>query len=111
MLLLLYVSYLLLRRFSSEESSRTLGAVLSVFAGINVPIDYMSIRWWRTQHPAPVLTGDGYLDPAMKSVFFWNLFAFFVWGAVLVAARYAILRRERAAAEYRLHALLQSETA
>ena len=109
LLWLLYVSYLLVRRFSSEESSKTLGAVLSVFAGVNVPIVFMSIRWWRTQHPAPVLTGDGYLDPAMKAVFLWNLLAFFVWGAVLVWARYAILRREQEVAAHHLHTLLESE--
>ena len=69
----------------------------------------MSIRWWRTQHPAPVLTGDGYLDPAMKAVLGWNVLAFFVWGAMLVWARYAILRAEQQAAEYRLNTLLESE--
>lgn len=111
LLWLLYVSYLLVRRFSSEESSKTLGAVLSVFAGVNVPIVFMSIRWWRTQHPAPVLTGDGYIDPAMKAVFGWNLLAFFVWGMVLVWARYAILRREQQVAEQRVRVLLGSEAA
>ncbi len=109
LLWLLYVSYLLVRRFSTEESSKTLGAVLSIFAGINVPIVFMSIRWWRTQHPAPVLTGDGYIDPAMKAVLGWNVLAFFVWGAVLVWARYAILRREQKAAEQRISSLLESE--
>ncbi|WP_419807036.1 cytochrome c biogenesis protein CcsA [Terriglobus sp.] len=109
LLWLLYVSYLLVRRFSAEESSKTLAAVLSVFAGINVPIVFMSIRWWRTQHPAPVLTGDGFLDPAMKAVLGWNTLAFFVWGAVLVWGRYAILRREQQVADYRLHTLLESE--
>ena len=109
LLWLLYVSYLLARRFSEEASSRTLGAVLSVFAGVNVPIVYMSIRWWRTQHPAPVLTGDGYLDPSMKAVLGWNFLAFFVWGAVLVWARYAILRVEQQTAEAHLHSLLGNE--
>jgi heme exporter protein C len=109
LLWLLYVSYLLARRFSNEASSQTLGAVLSVFAGVNVPIVYMSIRWWRTQHPAPVLTGDGYLDPSMKAVLGWNFLAFFIWGAVLVWARYATLRVEQQAAERRLHTLLETE--
>ena len=110
MLWLLYVSYLLVRRFSNEASSKTIGAVLSIFAGVDVPIVFMSIRWWRTQHPAPVLTGDGYIDPAMKAVFGWNLLAMFMWGAVLVWARYAILRREQQVAEWQMHTLLESET-
>ena len=62
LLWLLYVSYLMLRRFSSTGQSQTLAAVLSIFAAVDVPIVYMSIRWWRTQHPAPVFGGG--LTPA-----------------------------------------------
>lgn len=99
MLFLLYVSYLLVRRFSQGGQSAVVAAVLSVFAGIDVPIVFMSIRWWRTQHPAPVLTGDGSLDPSMWPAFLINLAAWFVWGVVLVSGRYAVVRREQAAAE------------
>ncbi len=108
LLWLLYVSYMLLRRFSAEESNRTLAAVLSIFAGVDVPIVFMSIRWWRTQHPAPVLTGEGELDPAMKAVLLWNLLAFFVWGAVLVWARYAIVRREQSVVQAQALELLEA---
>lgn len=111
LLWLLYVSYLLVRRFSGEESSKTLAAVLSIFAGINVPIVFMSIRWWRTQHPAPVLTGDGYLDPTMKVALGWNVLAYFAWAAVLIAARYAILRLEQRVDQSRIQSLLRSEAA
>ncbi len=107
LLWLLYVSYLLLRRFSAEENSRRVAAVLSIFAGVDVPIVFMSIRWWRTQHPAPVLTGDGYIDPSMKVVFLWNLLAFFLWGTTLVWARYAILRREQVLHEAHVRRLLE----
>ena len=59
LLWLLYVSYLMLRKLSSTGQTHTLAAVLSVFAAIDVPIVYMSIQWWRTQHPAPVFfSGD-----------------------------------------------------
>ncbi len=95
LLWLLYVSYLLVRRYTSGVQAYTLAAVLSVFAGIDVPIVYKSISWWRTQHPAPVLTGDGYLDPDMKRAFAWNALAWIMWGTSLVWARYAIIRREQ----------------
>ncbi len=107
LLLLLYVSYLLLRRFSTDGGGHTVAAVLSIFAGVDVPIVFMSIRWWRTQHPAPVLTGDGEIDPVMKAAFAWNLLAFFVWCVVLLWARYAILRREQALQEQNALALLE----
>jgi heme exporter protein C len=106
MLFLLYVSYILVRKFSAGANSAVIAAVLSVFAGIDVPIVFMSIRWWRTQHPAPVLTGDGSLDPSMWPAFLWNMAAWFAWGCTLVWARYAVVRKEQAAdAEAAMEAL------
>lgn len=99
LLFLLYVSYLLVRNFSGSSQVPVIAAVLSVFAGIDVPIVFMSIRWWRTQHPAPVLTGEGSLDASMWPAFLWNMFAWFFWGLTLVWARYAIVRREQQLAE------------
>lgn len=96
MLFLLYVSYLLVRRFAVAGQAPVIAAVLSVFAGLDVPIVFMSIRWWRTQHPAPVLTGDGSLDPSMWPAFLWNMLAWFLWGCTLVWARYVLARREQA---------------
>ena len=97
LLLLLYVSYLLLRRFSSTGESHTLSAVLSVFAAVDVPIVYMSIRWWRTQHPSPVFGDGGSLDPSMWPAFLWNLGGWFLWGVFILAFRYALERRRQIA--------------
>jgi len=97
LLWLLYVSYLMLRKLSSTGQAHTLAAVLSVFAAIDVPIVYMSIRWWRTQHPAPVFGGgpDSGLDPSMKPAFGWNVLAWALWGVFLLAMRYALERRKQ----------------
>ena len=51
------MSYLLLRRFAAGPQVQTLAAVLGIFGALDVPIVYMSNRWWRTQHPAPVFGG------------------------------------------------------
>jgi heme exporter protein C len=48
---LIYVSYLLLRRFAAGPQVQTLAAVLGIFGGIDVLIVYMANRWWRTPHP------------------------------------------------------------
>ena len=68
LLWLLYVAYLMTRTAFGDGQTSTLAAVLSVFAAIDVPIVYMSIRWWRTQHPAPVFFGSksSGLDPSMR---------------------------------------------
>ena len=97
LLWLLYVSYLMLRKFSATGQTHTLAAVLSVFAAIDVPIVYMSIQWWRTQHPAPVFGGgpDSGIDPSMKPAFGWNVLAWALWGLLLLALRYALERRRQ----------------
>ena len=97
LLWLLYVSYLLVRRFSSTGSTAVISAVLAVFAAIDIPICYMSIRWWRTQHPAPVFGGgaDSGIDPSMRPAVLWNLAAWALWGAFLLGLRYALERRRQ----------------
>jgi heme exporter protein C len=97
LLWLLYVSYLITRKFSSTGQGHTLAAVLSVFAAIDVPITFMSISWWRTQHPQPVLRGDGNLDASFYPAVWWNLAAWGMWGLMLLAFRYALERRRQRA--------------
>ena len=99
LLWLLYVSYLLVRRFSPNGQTSTLAAVLSIFAAIDVPITYMSISWWRTQHPAPVLRGDGSLDASMRPALYWNFLAWFMWGVFIVSFRFVAERRRQLAAQ------------
>jgi heme exporter protein C len=97
LLWLLYVSYLMLRKFSSTGQSQTLAAVLSVFAAIDVPIVYMSITWWRTQHPAPVFGGGerAGIAASMQAPVWWNVFAWVAWGTLIVSFRYTVeLRRQ-----------------
>ncbi len=97
LLWLLYVSYLMLRKLSSTGQTQTLAAVLSVFAAIDVPIVYMSIQWWRTQHPAPVFGGgaDSGIDPSMMPAFVWNVLGWAMWGIFLLLFRYGLERRRQ----------------
>jgi heme exporter protein C len=87
LLWLLYVSYLMLRRFSSTGQSHTLAAV------------YMSIRWWRTQHPAPVFGGgpNSGMDKSMLPAFFWNLAGWAIWGIFILLFRFALERKRQLA--------------
>ena len=97
LLWLLYVSYLLLRRLTGGDQKAVLSAVLAIFAAIDIPICFMSIRWWRTQHPAPVFGGgaDSGIDPHMLPAVLWNLAAWAMWGAFALGLRYAIERRRQ----------------
>lgn len=100
---LIYVSYLLMRRFAAGPQMQTLAAVLSIFGALDVPIVYMANRWWRTQHPAPVFGGaeGSGMDSTMVGALMWNMLAWFAWGVLILGIRWALERRQQkiAAAE------------
>jgi heme exporter protein C len=93
---LIYVSYLVLRRFSSSGQTPLLAAVLAVFGALDVPLVYFSIWFFRTQHPQPVIGGGGSIDPRMLRVLLINWLAFSCFAALVCWSRYRleVLRRE-----------------
>ncbi len=97
LLWLLYVSYLLLRRFTPSGQTSTLAAVLSVFAAVDVPITFMSISWWRTQHPSPVFRDGGSLDKSFYPAVFWSLAGWAMWGIFVMMFRFLLERRRQLA--------------
>jgi heme exporter protein C len=105
---LIYVSYLLLRRFASGPQMQTLAAVLAIVGYLDVPIVYMSTRWWRTQHPSPVIGGGqgSGLDPSMWVAVLWNLAAWFAWGVLICGIRYKLEKqKQKLEQDAALHAL------
>jgi heme exporter protein C len=99
---LIYVSYLMLRRFAAGPQMQTLAAVLAIFGYLDVPIVYFSTRWWRTQHPSPVIGGGpgSGLDPSMWPAVWWNLAAWLAWGILVTSLRYTIERRRQMAEQH-----------
>jgi heme exporter protein C len=93
---LIFVSYLLLRRFSTSGQTPVIAAVLAIFGTLDIPLVYFSIWFFRTQHPQPVIGGGGSIDPRMLHAFFVNLIAFTCFGALICWSRYhlEVLRRE-----------------
>ena len=93
---LIYVSYLMLRRFSSSGQTPLIAAVLSVFGALDVPLVYFSIRFFRTQHPQPVIGGGGSIDPKMLQVVLINWAAFLCFAGLVCWSRYRLelLQRE-----------------
>ncbi len=93
---LLYLSYLLLRTLVADPERRAmLSAVVGIFAFLDVPLVYLSIWFWRTQHPQPVIGGGG-LDKRMWPVFLTCWAALLALLALLVQQRYRLeaLRHE-----------------
>ncbi len=93
---LIYVSYLVLRRFSDSAQTPVLAAVLAIFGALDVPLVYFSIWFFRTQHPQPVMGKGGSLDPRMLHALLINWLAFSCFAILVCWSRYRleILRRE-----------------
>src|SRR5256885_10781511 len=55
----------------------TLFRSFGIFAFIDVPLVFGSIRWWRTQHPQPIIMGGpgSFFDPTMYRVLFFTWLA------------------------------------
>lgn len=90
---LIYVGYLMLR-VSVEDPARQarFAAVYGIVAFVSVPINFIAIRLWRTQHPLMFGSSGGGLGPNMMFAFFFSLGTFTVWYVTLMWHR---IRLER----------------
>jgi heme exporter protein C len=92
---LIYLSYLVRRRFSEGGQTPVLAASLAIFGALCVPFVYFSIWFFRTQHPQPVIGGGGSIDPRMLHVLLINWLAFTCFAAVVCWLRYHIEKLQR----------------
>jgi heme exporter protein C len=93
---LLYCGYLMLRAMAGDsQTGARFGAVVGIVAALDVPIVVVSVRLWRTIHPAVLVTpqgGHGLQDPRMIATLLVSLAAFtalFIW---LLCLRFATVR-------------------
>ena len=107
---LIYVSYLVLRRFSDSAQTQKLAAVLAVFGALDVPLVYFSIWFFRTQHPQPVIGGGGSIDPRMLHVLLISWMAFLCFAFLVCWSRYRLEKLRREVEEgFALESLLGSQ--
>jgi heme exporter protein C len=104
---LVYVGYLMLRSSVEDPVRRArFAAVYGVVAFISVPINFIAIRMWRTQHPLMFGTEEGGLGPNMMFAFAFSLITFTVWYVTLMWHRIR-LERMRDAVEQLKQRLLE----
>jgi heme exporter protein C len=95
MLGLFFVAYFMLRAYLPDRERRAkLAAVFGVLGMIDVPFNYYSIEWWRTQHPQPVFRGEGSIDPDMRLTAYVCALALTLLYSYLLHRRMAIARVE-----------------
>jgi heme exporter protein C len=82
---LIYVGYLMLRSSVDDPARRARYAgVYGLVAFVSVPINFIAIRLWRTQHPLIFGSESGGLGSNMMFAFFFCLIAFTVWYVTLM---------------------------
>jgi len=93
---LIYGGYLLLRTFGGDTPQvARFAAVVGIIGALDVPIIVVSVRLWRTIHPAVLLTRQGehgLQDPRMVAALLISMLAFttlFVW---FLSLRFKMLR-------------------
>src|SRR5271168_5053507 len=90
---LMYIAYLLIRNLVDDPQRRAVvSAAYGIFAFADVPIVFMAIRWWRGQHPSPVIAGaeGSSLDPTMKAVLFFTWAATLILFCIMTHSRYQL---------------------
>ncbi|MBA3973158.1 MAG: cytochrome C assembly protein [Candidatus Solibacter sp.] len=93
---LLYAGYLVLRRAIEEPTERAkMSAVMSILNFSVVPFVFFSIKWFRTQHPQPVLFGDGKMDSGYRAMLYGNWAPLLIVAAILISIRYAQEKQQR----------------
>ena len=94
-LFLIFVGYLALRAFVDDPHRKARwSAAVGAIGAINVPIVYMSVKWWRTLHQPP--SDPSTLDPAYTLGLRLNAIAFLLVLIYFIRKRYEIARLERA---------------
>lgn len=87
---LIFVAYLLLRRYGGPGSEK-LSAVVALFGMANVPFVYWSVNLWRTVHPKTTVVMT--LEPSMRTPFIWCAVAFMGLYFLLLQARVRLENR------------------
>lgn len=107
---LLFIAYLMLRSYLVNPSrAATLSAVVGVIGFADVIFDYMAIRWFRTQHPQPVVLGGpgSGLDPRMLATLLVSWGAFLCLFTFLLRLRMGLSRARRELGDLRRERVTQ----
>ena len=100
MLWLIYLSYLVLRGYVPEPARRArYSAVLGIVGFLDVPIVYLSVRWWRSEHPLQLVFQRGGLPSEMLIALMVGLATFTLLYLYLMTVRLRVGRLRQQAEE------------
>jgi heme exporter protein C len=95
----IYLGYFLVRASTdSPERGKKFAAVVGIVGALNIPIIHVSVLWFRSLHPEPVvLTPDPQIDPRMLVTLLVALLAWTLIFFSFFLLRYVTLQLEAAA--------------
>ncbi len=92
---LIYVAYIMLRSTMEDPSRRALvSAVFGIVGFVDVPIVFMSIRWWRSIHPVLIEGGELQMTAEMVLALVVSIVAFTLLFFYLLVERLRLQRCE-----------------
>jgi heme exporter protein C len=66
---LIYIAYLLVRSFATEPArGARFSAVIGIVGFIDVPIVFLTVNLWRTQHPTTIIFEGGLTTPMLMTL-------------------------------------------
>jgi heme exporter protein C len=86
----IYVAYLVLRSAAEGEKQAKFAAIFGIVGFVDVPIVWMSIRWWNSIHPKVISTGGMAMTPQMGQTMGMAVFAFTILYVYLLLHRLSI---------------------
>jgi heme exporter protein C len=101
----IYLGYFMVRAYiPDQERAMRYASVIGIIGFIDVPIIHMSVRWWRTLHPEPVVTQSG--GPAMPDSMLYTLavalIAFTIFYLTLVYQKLLVEQAKDELSDYQL---------
>jgi heme exporter protein C len=84
---MIYIGYLMLRSAAENERRARFAAVLAIIGFLDVPIIFVSVQIWRTQHPELLIASEGGLAPQMTQTLMVCLLSFTLLFAYLLFQR------------------------
>ena len=87
---LVYIAYILVRNYAvTKEQGSRFAAVVGIVGFVDVPIVFIAVKLWRTQHPSTIVF-EGGLTPEMVLTLLVSIAAFTVLYALLVIQSHSI---------------------
>jgi heme exporter protein C len=108
----IYLGYFMIRAYAGDrERAARYSAVLGIVGMVDIPIIHMSVRWWRTLHPEPVVintTGPNLPDSMLATLLVCFL-GFTLLYVYLLVQKVRVEQVRDILADRELMALLSSE--